>query len=196
MGDTGKMLETWRKSPSGLRAAVCLIGALAVLAGTAAAQTSMALLNVQEAIQRTAEGQQLIKQLETKYEPTRLRLESKNADLAKKRDQLQKGANTMSDEARRTLAREIQKAETDLQREAEDARGEFGREQNELFNSVGQKMMAVIDKYSKENGYQIVMDISNPQSPILYAVNEVNITAAIITAYDATHPVSGAAPAE
>ncbi len=196
MGDTGKMLETWRKSPNGLRAAVCLIGGLAVLAGTAAAQTSMALLNVQEAIQRTAEGQQLIKQLETKYEPTRLRLESKNADLAKKRDQLQKGANTMSDEARRTLAREIQKAETDLQREAEDARGEFGREQNELFNSVGQKMMAVIDKYSKENGYQIVMDISNPQSPILYAVNEVNITAAIITAYDAAHPVSGAAPAE
>ncbi|MXY68434.1 MAG: OmpH family outer membrane protein [Acidobacteriia bacterium] len=196
MGDTAKMLETWRKSPSGLRAAVCLIGGLAVLAGTAAAQTSMALLNVQEAIQRTAEGQQLIKQLETKYEPTRLRLESKNADLAKKRDQLQKGANTMSDEARRTLAREIQKAETDLQREAEDARGEFGREQNELFNSVGQKMMAVIDKYSKENGYQIVMDISNPQSPILYAVNEVNITAAIITAYDAAHPVSGAAPAE
>ena len=196
MGDTGKMLETWRKSPSGLRAAVCLIGGLAVLAGTAAAQTSMALLNVQEAIQRTAEGQQLIKQLETKYEPTRLRLESKNADLAKKRDQLQKGANTMSDEARRTLAREIQKAETDLQREAEDARGEFGREQNELFNSVGQKMMAVIDKYSKENGYQIVMDISNPQSPILYAINEVNITAAIITAYDAAHPVSGAAPAE
>lgn len=196
MGDTGKMLETWRKSPSGLRAAVCLIGGLAVLAGTAAAQTSMALLNVQEAIQRTAEGQQLIKQLETKYEPTRLRLESKNADLAKKRDQLQKGANTMSDDARRTLAREIQKAETDLQREAEDARGEFGREQNELFNSVGQKMMAVIDKYSKENGYQIVMDISNPQSPILYAINEVNITAAIITAYDAAHPVSGAAPAE
>lgn len=196
MGDTGKMLETWRKFPSGLRAAVCLIGALAVLASTAAAETSMALLNVQEAIQRTAEGQQLIKQLETKYEPTRLRLESKNADLAKKRDQLQKGANTMSDEARRTLAREIQKAETDLQREAEDARGEFGREQNELFNSVGQKMMAVIDKYSKENGYQIVMDISNPQSPILYAVNEVNITAAIITAYDVAHPVSGAAPAE
>lgn len=196
MGDTGKMLTTWRKSPRGLWAALCLIGAMAAFAGTAAAQASMALLNVQEAIQRTAEGQQLIKQLETKYEPTRLSLESKNADLAKKRDQLQKGANTMSDEARRTLAREIQKAETDLQREAEDARGEFGREQNELFNAVGQKMMAVIDKYSKDNGYQIVMDISNPQSPILYAVNEVNITAAIITAYDAAHPASGAAPAE
>ena len=57
-------------------------------------------------------------------------------------------------------------------------------------------MMAVIDKYSKEKGFQIVMDISNPQSPILYAVNEVNITAAIITAYDQQHPVSSAAASE
>lgn len=196
MGDKAKMREMWRKPLTSLRAALCLTGALTVLASTAPAQTAMALLNVQEAIQRTAEGQQLIKQLETKYEPTRQSLESKNADLAQKRDQLQKGANTMSDEARRALAREIQKAETDLQREAEDARGEFGREQNELFNSVGQKMMAVIDKYSKEKGFQIVMDISNPQSPILYAVNEVNITAAIITAYDQQHPVSSAAASE
>ena len=182
------MLETPGKHLARLQAALRLGASLAMLAGVAAAQSSMALLNVQEAIQRTAEGQQLIKQLEAKYEPTRQRLESKNADLAKKRDQLQKGANTMSDEARRTLAREIQKAETDLQREAEDARGEFGREQNELFNSVGQKMIAVIDKYAKDKGLHIVMDISNPQSPILYAVNEVNITAAIITAYDAEHP--------
>ena len=102
----------------------------------------------------------------------------------------------MSDEARRTLARDIQKAEVDLQRETEDARGEFSQEQSELFNSVGQKMIAVIDKYSKEKGFQIVMDISNPQSPVLYAVNEVNITAAIITAYDAQHPASDAAPSE
>ena len=196
MGDKAKMREMRRKPLTSLRAALCLTGALTVLASTAPAQTAMALLNVQEAIQRTAEGQKLIKQLETKYEPTRVALESKNADLAQKRDQLQKGANTMSDAARRALAREIQKAETDLQREAEDARGEFGREQNELFNSVGQKMMAVIDKYSKEKGFQIVMDISNPQSPILYAVNEVNITAAIITAYDQQHPVSSAATSE
>ena len=171
-----------------LRAALCLTAAVGMLAGTAAAQSKIALLNVQEAIQSTAEGQELIKQLETKYEPTRARLESKQADLAQKQDQLQKGANTMSAEAQRTLTREIQKAQTDLQREAEDARGEFGREQNDLFNAVGQKMIAVIDKYAQANGFDIVMDISNPQSPILYAVNEVNITPAIITAYDAEHP--------
>ncbi len=175
----------------------CLLAGLAcaatLLVGSARAQSEVALLSVQEAISRTAEGQQLIKQLEAKYEPTRARLESMNADIARKRDQLQKGANTMSDDARRNLARDIQKAETELQRETEDARGEFSQEQGQLFNSVGQKMMAVIDKYAKERGFKIVMDISNPQGPVLYAVNEVNITSAIISAYDAQHPVASSA---
>ena len=179
-----------------LCAFAALVCALTLSAGVARGQSEVALLNVQEAISRTAEGQRLIKQLETKYEPTRARLESMNADLARKRDQLQKGANTMSDEARRNLARDIQRAEVELQRETEDARGEFSQEQGQLFNSVGQKMMAVIDQYSKQNGFKIVMDISNPQGPVLYAVNEVNITSAIITAYDTQHPVTSSAGAE
>ena len=181
----------WRE-----RVALYVAAACTVFAASASAQTTMALLNVQEAISRTGEGQKLIQQLEQKYRPTQQRLESKQGDVNRMRDQYQKGANTMSEEARRNLARDIQRAETDLQREMEDARGEFAQEQNQLFNSVGQKMMAIIDKYSKDNGYQIVLDISNPQSPVLYAVNEVNITNAIITAYDAAHPAEGAGPAE
>ena len=177
--------------------AACTFAACLVLTGGAVAQeTKLALLNVQEAISRTGEGQKLIRELEQKYEPTRQRLEAKQAEVNQMRDQYQKGTNTMSDEAKRNLARDIQRAEVELQRATEDARGEFSQEQGELFNSVGSKMMAVIDKYSKANGFQIVLDISNPQSPVLYAVNEVNITNAIITAYDAAHPVGGASPTE
>lgn len=177
--------------------AACTFAAcLALAVGAAAQESKIALLNVQEAISRTGEGQKLIRELEQKYEPTRQRLEAKQTEVNQMRDRYQKGTNTMSDEAKRNLARDIQKAEVDLQRETEDARGEFSQEQGELFNSVGSKMMAVIDRYSKANGFQIVMDISNPQSPVLYAVNEVNITNAIITAYDAAHPVGGASPTE
>lgn len=176
-------------------AATCALAVCTLLAASAAAQTQLAILNVQEAISRTGEGQKLIRELEQKYGPTQRRLESKQNEVNRMREQLQKGANTMSQEALRNLQRDIQKAETALQRDMEDARGEFSQEQNQLFNAVGSKMMAVIDKFSKDNGFQIVLDISNPQSPVLYAVNEVNITNAIISAYDAAHPSDAAAPA-
>lgn len=179
-----------------VRVAACAFATCTVLVAAAAAQTTMALLNVQEAISRTGEGQKLIRQLEEKYRPTQQRLETKQGEVNRMRDQLQKGANTMSQEAQRNLARDIQVAERELQRDMEDARGEFSQEQNQLFNSVGSRMMAIIDKYSKDNGFQIVLDISNPQSPVLYAVNEVNITNAIISAYDAAHPAEGASPSE
>ena len=186
----------WIGSRRSWVAAFAFAACLALPDGAAAQETKLALLNVQEAISRTGEGQKLIRELEQKYEPTRQRLEAKQTEVNRMRDQFQRGTNTMSDEAKRNLARDIQKAEVELQRDTEDARGEFSQEQGELFNSVGSKMMAVIDRYSKANGFQIVMDISNPQSPVLYAVNEVNITNAIITAYDAAHPVGGASPTE
>lgn len=162
----------------------------------AAAQTKICIINVQQAIASTQEGQGLIKGLEEKYKPTRDKMEAENQNISGMRDRLQKGANTMSDEARRNLARDIQTKERDLQREMEDARGEFNQAQNELFNAVGTKLLAIIDKYSKENGLAIVLDISNPQSPVLYAVNEVNITNDIVTLYDAEHQGTASNPAE
>ena len=102
----------------------------------------------------------------------------------------------MSEEARRTLARDIQTKERTLQRDMEDARGEFSQEQNELFNAVGNKLMSIIIKYSQDNGFSIVLDVSNPQSPVLHAVNDVNITNAIVEAYNSAHPAEAASPAE
>ena len=176
------------------RAGAALAGVLlctGLAAAAAAQETKIALLSVQEAISRTGEGQRLIKELEDKYRPTQQRLESIQNEITRMRDQYQKGENTMSEDAKRNLARDIQRKEVELQRESEDARGEFNQEQGNLFNAIGSKMMAVIDKYSRENGFQVVMDISSPQSPVLYAVNDVNITNAIIAAYDAAHPVDG-----
>ncbi len=173
-------------------AALCIV----VVALPVAAQTKIGIINVQQAIASTQEGRKLIKDLEEKYKPTRDKMEAENRNIAEMRDRLQKGANTMSDEARRNLARDIQTKERSLQRDMEDARGEFNQEQSNLFNAVGTKLMAVIDKYSKNNGLSIVLDISNPQSPVLYAVNDVNITNVIVELYDAERAAGADGPAE
>jgi outer membrane protein len=170
-----------------LRAAVF---ALVVSCAPAFAQTKVAIINIQDAITRTQEGQKLIKELQDRYEPKTKELESYNTELNDLRNQLNKGQNTMSDDARRELLRRIQQKERDQQRAVEDARGQFNQEQQQIFNDVGGKIMAVIDKHAKEKGYSIVLDISSPQSPVLYAVNEVNITNDVIAAYDAEGPAA------
>ncbi len=154
----------------------------------------VAILSIQEAVSRTQEGQKLANDMQTKYKPTQDALQKKRNDVATLRDQLNKGANTMSDEAKRTIIREIQTKERDLQRDTEDAQADFNRELQQYQQEMLNKVITVTDKYAKEKGFSIVLDISSPQSPVFYAVNEINITNDVIRLYDQEYPVGAQAP--
>ena len=52
-------------------------------------------------------------------------------------------------------------------------------------NSLGGKMMAIINKYATDKGYVIVLDVSSQQTPVLWASNTIDITRDVIAAYDA-----------
>ena len=67
----------------------------------------------------------------------------------------------------------------------QDAEEDLKGEQQKVLSTLGQRMMAVIEKYAKDNGYGLVVDISNPNTPILYASNAVDITNDIVRLYDA-----------
>ncbi len=54
---------------------------------------------------------------------------------------------------------------------------------------IGRKMLDVIDKYSKENGYAIVFDISAQNTPVVYAANHIDITQDIVKLFDQAYPV-------
>ncbi len=170
---------------------------LCALGGSAAfgqGGSKIAIINMQDAVMRTQEGQKLARELQGKYGPTQQRLETQQQEIVSLRDQLSRGANTMSDEARRKLTREIQTKERSMQRDVEDARQEFNDTQQKASGAMFQKMVAVIDKHAKTNGFSIVFDISAPQSPVLFALNEILITNDVIALYDQENPVA-AAPA-
>ena len=76
----------------------------------------------------------------------------------------------------------------------EDAQAEYDQEQRKVLDGLGQKMMQVIDKYAATNGYSVILDVSNPQTPVLYASNAVDITKDIIELYDKAAASAPAAP--
>jgi outer membrane protein len=56
-------------------------------------------------------------------------------------------------------------------------------------------MMAVIEKYAKDNGYTMILDVSNPNTPVLYASSGIDITQDIVQLYDKTSTNGGPASA-
>jgi outer membrane protein len=55
---------------------------------------------------------------------------------------------------------------------------------NELYGSLAQKVYDVLNDYSKQHGYTLVLDIAQQQSPVLFANDSSNITKAVIDAYN------------
>jgi len=173
-------------------------GAAPAAAAPGAAPTKIAVIQIQAALVSTKEGQKAAAELETKLSPRKKDLESKQGEIKDLQEKLQRGGNTLSDSAKEDLTRSIDSKTKSYNRDLEDAQAELEQEQQKLINQLGQKMMAVIDKYAQSNGYAIVLDVSNQNTPVLYASNTVDITKEVIDLYDKTvftAPATNAAPA-
>jgi outer membrane protein len=58
------------------------------------------------------------------------------------------------------------------------------------------KMNPIINQYATQNGYAVVLDVSNQQGGVIFGAADLNITPEIIKLYDQAHPgTAAAAPA-
>ena len=160
------------------------------------APTKIAIIAIQRAILTTKDGQKAAGELQTKYMPRRTVLEKKQADIQAMQDQLRKGGATMSDDAKARMERDMDSNNKALQRDAQDLNDDVDQENQKLMNDLGTKMMVVIEQYAQQNGFAVVIDVSNPQTPVLWAAASADITNDIVRLYDQAHPeAAGAKPA-
>jgi outer membrane protein len=152
------------------------------------------IIHVQNAIISTKDGQKAVGELQTRFTPRKEELDKKQAEIQGLQEQLKRGSNTMSEDARTKLIRDIDEKTKRLQRDTEDAQVEFDQEQGKVMQSVGGKLMSVLDKYAKDNGFSVILDVSAQTTPVLWAANGVDITKEIIDLYDKAPGASSAAP--
>ncbi len=118
-----------------------------------AQQGKFAVINIQGAIISTKDGQKAAAELNAKTAPKKKELEQKQNEINALQDQLNKGSNTLSDTAKNDLYKNIEDKKKNLQREVEDAQADLEADQQKLLQQLGQKILAVIEKYARDNGY-------------------------------------------
>jgi Skp family chaperone for outer membrane proteins len=143
-------------------------------------------IDMQGAIAGSNEGQRDFEALAKKFEPRRLELQKQNTDIEDLKKQLSTQGDKMNPEAHETLVKSIENKTKSLQRSAEDAQNEFQQQQNEIAQRILQKMAPVITKYVSDNGYGLLIDASAPwpQGPVVVATQAVDITKAVVDAYN------------
>jgi outer membrane protein len=170
------------------------VGLAALAHAQAATPTKVAIISVQQAILQTKDGQKASADLQARFLPKRQELEKKQATIQGLQDQMKKGSATMSEDAKAKLTRDIDSGTKSFQRDTEDFDADVQQEEGKIMQDLGQKIMDVIIKYCTQNGYSMVLDVSNQQTPVLWADPSADITTEIIKLYDQAHPGTGAAP--
>jgi outer membrane protein len=156
----------------------------AALAANAQAPSKVGVIAIQGAIAATKDGQKAIAELDSKAAPKRKELDQKQTDINNLKDQLNKGSNTLSEATKAELYKTIQQKTTSLQRDFEDAQADMDQEQQKVLQQLGQKILAVIERYARDNGFAMIVDVSSPQTPVMYASPSIDITKEIIDLYD------------
>lgn len=160
--------------------------------------TKLGVVNVQEAIVATNEGKKEFDALEKRFTPKQAELKNANDELDGLKKQFQAQSDKLSDDERTSRAKAIETKQKSLQRNYEDAQAEFQQAQQEVVNRIGSKMLNTLEKYAKSNGYAVILDVSNPQTPVLWAAQGNIITKELVDAYNTDNPATpppAAAPA-
>jgi outer membrane protein len=181
-----------------MKRSLALIATLASgLALSAAAQTlpapaaaapagpaKIAVIAFQAAVAQTNEGQRNFADLQKKFSPKREQLRALAEEIDTETKQLQAQGDKLSEAVLASRTKAIEDKKKQLQRDSEDAQNDFQQEMQEIFNTLASKVGDVLTSYEQQQGYTLVLDYAQQQSPVLYAQPSTDITKAIIDAYN------------
>ena len=179
-------------------ATLCLLGTVSVRAqgatpAGAASGGKIGVLNVRQAIVTTAEGKQASAELQSQFAPRQSEMEALNKQINDIRQQLAANQTTWSDEQKAKAQTQGQRLAAQLERKNNELQEDVNAAQGDVVDRIGRKMMDVLDRYARENGFVAVFDSSAQNSPIIYASNNVDVTQDIIRLYDQQYPLKGGA---
>jgi outer membrane protein len=144
----------------------------------------IAVIAFQVAVAQTNEGQRNFADLQKKYDPKRQQLKTLSDEVDNLTKQLQAQGDKLSETERATRAKTIDDKKKQLERSAEDAQNDFQSEMQEMYNGLASKVYDVLASYSQQQGFTLVLDVSQQQNPVLYASESTNITKPVIDAYN------------
>jgi outer membrane protein len=150
-------------------------------------------IDVRSAIVSTAEGKLASAELQSQFASRQTELENLNKQLNDLRQRLQASQGKLSPDEEGRLTQQGQRFTQQLERKQTEYQEDVNAAQGEVIDRIGRKLVDVLDRYARENGYVAIFDSSAQNSPILYKSTQIDITQDIVHLYDQAYPVKAAA---
>ena len=162
-----------------------IITTIAAVPAVLRAQSKVAAVDFERAVVQCAEGKKASDKFNAAVQAKQTELAQRQKDIDDSTKKLQNGARTLSDAAKADLQKDIDKKTTELQRLNEDAQKELGTMRDELLRPIAQRATALLNAMAEQQGYTMVIDVSNPQSNVVFVNQKYDITEELIKRIDA-----------
>lgn len=154
----------------------------------APAPSRVGTISLQAAIVNTAEGKQASAELQTQFAARSTELQNLQKQIKDIQAKLQSRQQVLSEGESGRLRSEAERLTGTLQRKQQYFQEDLNAAQQDMMNNIGPKLAEVLSKYSKENGYSVILDTSSQQTPVVYGAPQVDVTEEITKLYDQSHP--------
>ena len=154
----------------------------------------IALVAFEQAVLATNEGQRSIQDIQAKYKPKKDQIDALSAEVETLKKQLQGAPATLTDADRAAKLKEIDTKEKRLGRDADEAQTAYNTDLQEAYSKLAPKVSATLKKYVSDNGYTMLLDVSSQQSNVMWIGPNIDVTQAVVTAYNASSGVAAPVP--
>jgi outer membrane protein len=146
--------------------------------------TKVGLLNLQRVMTKSTAGREVIQQIRGFGKQLQAKMNSRQDELKKEGQDLQKNAKIETAAQQKKAQKTFQAHLQSFQQAAKKARKSFAEKRNSLMVPLQAKLNDVVTAYAKKHGYNLILD----SQTAVYNVPSLNITAAILKAFNKAQP--------
>lgn len=149
-----------------------------------AAEAKIGFIDLQAALNKCEAGQAAKEKIGGKVKEYEGVIDQRQKELKKLKDDLEKQALLLSEDARGAKERDYQQKLKDFQRFTKDIQEELQERDAEFTKSILTDMTKIIAEVGAKDGFTVILE--KTESAILYADDKIDLTERIIKAYDAS----------
>jgi outer membrane protein len=147
---------------------------------TAAADSKIAVVDIQRAMLATEDGIRAQATMRKRFDKRQQDLDAKKTELQRAQDDIEKQSRVLSREALQKRGVDWQQQMVKLQTVYVEYQQELQKMQGELIGPIDRKMRAVISRLALKNGYDLVID----RPAALYARPDLELTDQVVQMYN------------
>ncbi len=169
--------------------ALVLVGFFFTATTVFGAEAKIGFVDLQKALNFSLAGKAAKGNIAKKVKEYEGTIEGKKGELKKLKDELEKQAVLLSEQARAEKERDYQQKLKDFQRFTKDIQEELQRSDADYTRQILEKILKVIGEMGQKEGYTVILEKS--ESSLLYADDKIDLTEAVIKAYDEQYKKDG-----